>query len=151
MSDVLSLLMARLRDEEGTGPVVNGRLMSYLDTKGKRTIGYGRNITDRGISAEEADHLLQNDAAEVVTDLAAHWSPWASLDMVRRVVIADLYFNMRLGNPKGFVREFGPTLDVVAAGQYQLAATRMRRWKWYRDVGPRRADPLIAMMRTGVA
>ena len=34
----------------------------YLDTVGKVTIGYGRNIGDNGISLEEAQIMFNNDS-----------------------------------------------------------------------------------------
>ena len=41
------------------------RLKPYQDTIGKLTIGYGRNLDDRGISKEEAEYLLRNDISRV--------------------------------------------------------------------------------------
>jgi lysozyme len=145
---VLTLLVDRLQDEEGK-KVRNGRHVVYQDSKGVWTAGYGRNMQDRGLSEGEARLLLANDAADVVVDLAQNWEPWVYLDDVRKVVIGDLYFNMRLGRPAAFVEEFKATLDLVADKKFSEAADHMRAWKWYGDVGPRRADPLIAAMRTG--
>jgi lysozyme len=39
------------------------RLKPYQDTVGKWTIGYGRNLDDRGISKYEAEAMLRNDVA----------------------------------------------------------------------------------------
>ncbi len=37
------------------------RLKPYRCSAGKLTIGYGRNLDDRGISAHEANDLFEND------------------------------------------------------------------------------------------
>lgn len=41
----------------------------YHDTVGKLTIGYGRNLEDRGITFEEAKLLLANDIIEAHNEL----------------------------------------------------------------------------------
>lgn len=146
---ILTMLIDRLKPEEGAVRNAAGRHIVYLDPKGIPTIGYGRNARDRGLSDAEALYLLENDAAQIVVELARAWIPFALLDPVRKLVVADLYFNMSLGNPAGFVSEFKSTLDLIAAGDYAAAASHMRGWTWYHDVGPKRADPLIEMMRTG--
>jgi lysozyme len=127
-----------------------GRHMPYADSKGILSIGFGRNLRDRGISGMEAEYLLTNDSVEVLHDLQMALSYWDQLNDARKLVIADLAFNMAAGNIRGFITEFKPTLDVIGHGRYAEAAERMRVWKWYRDVGPRRAEPLIAMMKSGV-
>jgi lysozyme len=147
---LFDILMSRLENEEGTGPVRDGRYLAYRDSKGILTIGIGRNIQTRGLSREEIVSNLAHDIADVVAELTSVFPAWARLDEVRQSVLADIYFNMRLGDPTGFAQEFAPTLSLIAAGHYAEAAEHMRGWKWYDDVGPRRADPLIAMMQTGI-
>jgi hypothetical protein len=41
---------------------------------GKETVGIGRNLTDKGISREEAEHLARNDIAEACALL--NQFPW---------------------------------------------------------------------------
>jgi lysozyme len=146
---VFDIIAPRLRDEEGTGPIKDGRQLVYRDSEGVWTIGYGRNVQDRGLSSEESEFLLENDVAECVVDLAMTLPFWSQLNEVRQAVLVDLYFNMRLGDPVGFARGFAPTLSLIAGGHYTEAGEHMKNWKWYTDVGPRRADPLIAMMQSG--
>ena len=148
---LLEALMSRLKIEEGTGPLSDdGRMLPYADTKGILTIGYGRNLVHRGLSRLEADYLLANDVMQAVHELQLALPFWADLNDARRLVLADLLFNTRLGNVKGFVSEFGPTLDLIGLGKYVEAATHMRSWAWFRQVGPHRAEPLAKMMEFGV-
>lgn len=121
------------------------RHIPYMDTVGKITIGYGRNLTDRGISESEARYLLQNDITEHVNELkqAIHW--FHALDNVRQEVLANMAFN--LGVP-GLLK-FKNTLASVEEGNYQTAAHGMLDSKWARQVGSR-ATELARVMETGI-
>jgi lysozyme len=131
-------MVRQLRLHEGE------RLKPYRCTAGKLTIGVGRNLEDRGISAEESAMLLANDIAAMERELQ-HALPWAAtLDEVRQRVLLDMAFNLGIVGLLAFKR----TLATVAAGQYQQAATMMLDSKWARQVG-QRAERLSRMMATG--
>ena len=68
------------------------RLRPYKCTAGKLTIGYGRNLEDRGITALEAEYLLEGDLAQVLGDLHFALSYWDELSEVRQVVLIDMSF-----------------------------------------------------------
>lgn len=139
-------LKPQLKKHEGTGPVKNGRFMPYRDSVGKMTIGWGRNLDDRGISEWEAEFLLQNDIDQHLQELITAL-PWvATLDPVRRDVLADMAFN--LGVPK--LLKFENTLDSIKRGKYELAAVQMLQSHWASQVGSR-ALTLAKMMRSGVS
>lgn len=130
-------LLSQLLKHEGL------RLKPYTDTVGKLTIGVGRNLTDKGISEEEAYLLLMNDLKEVIADLSTfEW--YEGLDEIRKRVVIDMRFNL---GPGGF-RTFTNTIKAISEGRYQDAAQGMRRSKWARQVG-RRAERLVRMMETG--
>lgn len=134
----LDLLKAALIREEGL------ELKPYVDTVGKITIGVGRNLTDNGISEEEAMLLLDEDIAYVVVQMAK--LPWFSaLDDVRQRVLADMCFNLGFKGLMSFKR----TLAAVQDGDYTAAARHMLDSKWAQQVG-RRAVRLSAMMQTGL-
>jgi len=59
-----ALARGLLQSDEGL------RLKPYHCTAGKLTIGYGRNLEDRGITEAEAEYLLENDVSEIYEDLA---------------------------------------------------------------------------------
>ena len=139
-------LKPQLKKHEGTGPVKNGRFMPYRDSVGKMTIGWGRNLDDRGISEWEAEFLLQNDIDQHLQELITAL-PWvATLAPVRRDVLADMAFN--LGVPK--LLKFENTLVSIKRGKYELAAVQMLQSHWASQVGSR-ALTLAKMMRSGVS
>ena len=120
------------------------RLLPYRDTVGKWTIGYGRNLSDRGITRSEAECLLRNDLRDVTAGLDRLLPWWRELDVVRRAVLVDMAFNLGVG---GLVK-FTTPLAAVRVGQWEAAAAGLMRSKWARQVGAR-AVRLATMMRLG--
>jgi lysozyme len=119
------------------------RLKPYQDTVGKWTIGVGRNISDKGITHDEAQFLLENDVDECIRDCQSF--PWfRDLDAVRQRVIVDMAFNLGIAG----LRRFRQTLASVERGAYDDAAAGMLRSLWARQVKGR-AVRLAEMMRTG--
>ena len=140
-----ALLEQLLENDEGSGPRDSaGRLKPYRDSVGKLTIGYGRNLDDRGITDAEALYLLRNDIVDVKHELDEHLPWWRQLDDVRQRVIADMCFNMGLAG----LLTFHQTIAFVHAGQYPAASAGMLNSRWARQVG-RRARRLAQMMETG--
>lgn len=132
-------MVRQLRLHEGE------RLKPYRDSVGKLTIGIGRNLEDRGITADESAYLLANDIRAMERDLVAAL-PWvAQLDGVRQRVLLDMTFNLGIGG----VLQFRNTLATIQAGDYQKAASMMLDSKWARQVG-QRAERLSRMMATGM-
>src|SRR5579872_5460595 len=67
----------------------------YQDSRGKWTIGIGRNLSDRPLSDDEIDYLFANDLRMIQGQAATF--PWfAALDDVRQGAILNLLFNMGL-------------------------------------------------------
>lgn len=121
------------------------RLFPYKDTVGKITIGVGRNLTDVGISAVEADILLDNDVDKAWRDLTARF-PWVlRLTEARQVALVNLTFNMGIGGLAKFVN----TLGALKTGAYSTAANGLRRSLWYRQVGKSRSERIISMILSG--
>lgn len=121
------------------------RLKLYSDSLGVPTLGYGRNVRDKGITDDEAQFLLENDLAECIADCETF--PWfARLNPIRQRVIVDLRFNLG-GNG---LRRFQRTLQCVADGDYSGAADNLLRSKWAGQVKTR-ATTLAEMLRTGTA
>ena len=119
------------------------RLKPYIDTVGKATIGVGRNLTDVGISSQEAMLLLEHDIEAVVADLLTFaWFP--RMDHVRQLAIGDLRFNL---GPTRF-RTFKKMLAALERDDYATAAGHLRQSRWYTQVksrGPR----IVQMLATG--
>lgn len=140
---MINKLLEMIKRDEGTGPVNDGRLLPYRDSVGLLTIGYGRNIDERGISQEEADYMLSNDIANSIKE--AHGFPWyAGLDEPRQAVICNMIFNIGLNRFKGFKK----TIEYIENGDFDEAATEMLDSKWASQVG-KRATRLSSIMKTG--
>lgn len=136
--DDLEKLRALLRQHEGL------RLTVYDDTLGVPTIGYGRNLRDRGISHAEAEMLLNNDIAEFIVALSDEFPWFDGLDSVRKRALIDMAFNVGVEG----LRKSPKMLQALLVGSYQTAANEMLDGPWKAQVGVR-ADTLASMIRTG--
>lgn len=154
-----TILEAELIRDEGE------RLKAYRDTKGKWTIGIGRNLDDvgtvpltrtkadvlaNGVNQAEIDQLFTYDINRTANDLDSHLPWWRKLDPVRQRVMLNMCFNMGIGNAAHGLCSFVNTLGMVQCGEYSRAADAMVVSKWEKDVGVR-AHRLANMMRDGRA
>ena len=131
-------MIAQLRLHEGE------RLFPYKCTAGRLTIGVGRNLDDRGITAEESAYLLGNDIDDYWERLETEL-PWIlDLDPVRQRVLLDMAFNLGIGGLLGFRM----TLAAIRGKEYERAAAMMLQSRWATQVGER-AKRLSRMMFTG--
>lgn len=156
------VLRAELKRDEGE------KLRVYRCTEGFNTIGCGRNldavglspaeqlamgctvadVKKRGITQAQSDLLLNNDIARAFADLDRVLPWWRQLDPVRQRVLANMCFNMGIGNGRKDLTSFRNTLRYVREGNYEHAADNMLASKWAGQVG-RRADRLAELMRLG--
>lgn len=128
------------------GKVVrDGRHWPYKDTVGKLTTGYGRNITDKGFSEDEARLMLYNDIQEVIDGLRKGYWWFDELDDIRQEVVINMAFNLGMA---GFGK-FRNTIGYISDGNYRQAASNMLQSRWAAQVG-RRAVELSRMMETGL-
>lgn len=135
----LDALTESIKNHEGL------RLKPYTDTVGKLTIGYGRNLSDMGISNEEASYLLGNDIQSAIREAEAQpwWECVADNDARSRAMV-EILFNMGLSRLNGFTHALGYLLQR----DYQNAAAAFRQSKWFGQVG-NRAVVLTKMIETG--
>lgn len=134
----LKLLKKELIRDEGIS------LKPYKDTIGKLTIGIGRNLSDKGITAEEAYYLLDNDIHEVIAYLEQTYAWFPLISEVRQRVLVNMAFNM---GPRK-LSAFRNTLACIARAEYDEASKEMLKSRWATQVGAR-ATRLSEMMRTG--
>lgn len=120
------------------------RLKPYRCTAGKLTIGWGRNLEDRGITEHEADIMLINDVDEIADFLPSVFPVWDELGTARKACLIDLCYN--LGN-KGFL-SFKKMIKWINRLDFDNAAAEMVKSKWYGQVGGRSRE-LVRIMRTG--
>lgn len=152
-SDYLKL-RGRLQRSEGF------RSREYVDSVGKQTVGFGYNLSDRGVTTleqilghtytgrlthEEATLVLEHDIVTSEGEVRKAFGWFPELDSVRAQVVIDMAFNMGLPT----LRTFKQTLGAMAAGDYNRASHLMLKSKWARQVKGR-AVRLANMMDTGV-
>jgi lysozyme len=136
---MMSKLLEQIKYHEGL------RLKPYVCTAGKLTIGYGRNLEDRGITKYEAELLLSHDLAEVENQLKDKLEFWNALDHVRQAVLINMAFNIGING----LMKFKKTLAMIGTGDYSDAAIEMMDSKWARQV-PKRALDLSVQMDLGI-
>ena len=96
-------------------------LKPYVDTVGKLTVGVGRNLTDKGLSREEALMLLNNDLCDAIDDVRHNFSCYDTLSRPRQLVLISLAFNLGRVGLSRFVRFIGS----VHLGHYDEAADHL--------------------------
>ncbi len=137
-SDEAMTLKDQLMRDEGL------RLKPYVDTRGKLTIGFGRNLTDQGITLVEADLLLDNDMQRHTAEVLALFAWMLGIDDVRREAFINMAFNEGahglLKSPK--------MLRAAEAGHWRLAAIELLNGPYHLQVGDR-AYRLSRQLETG--
>ena len=134
----LATLKAELRRDEGV------RLKPYRDAVGKLTIGVGRNLDDVGITAAEAELLLDADVGRAAADLDRTLPWWRRLTEARQRALLNMAFNLGLPRLLGFEG----MLAALAAGDPVRAAAEALDRRWARQVGER-AQRIARMIREG--
>jgi lysozyme len=107
------------------------RLFPYRCSSGKWTIGFGRNLEDKGITHQEAFYLLQGDIEECVSDVRKVLTSVVYNDLPFRVQSALIDMRYQLG-PGGF-RQFKKMISAIMNGDYIKAASEMRNSLWYQE------------------
>jgi lysozyme len=135
-------LKNRIKKHEGFRDVM------YLDSLGKKTIGYGHLVTEDGIlpgiqySKKELDELFEKDfsiALRDATKLVSH------LDLPNEAFNVVIEMCFQLGLPK--VTKFVNFLDALKKYDYNRAANEMLLSKWYEQT-PARCQELSNIIRS---
>lgn len=137
MTDCVHIAKAVLRDHEGLS------LTAYQCPAGKTTIGYGRNLDDKGVSIGEAEAMLDRDVGEALKDIAGE-SYWHKLTERRKAALIDMRFCL---GPSGF-RQFRRMRAALTLGDYDEAAAQILDSRFAQQTG-RRAENLARMVREG--
>ena len=116
----------------------------YTCSGGKKTVGYGRNLEDIGISEEEAEMLLKNDIYEATNQLLNAFPFMATFSDVRISAMINFTFNVGIGT----VRKFSNTIEYLKNEDWDAAADEMMDSKWAEQVGDR-AIQITEQIRTG--
>ncbi len=135
------------------------RLRPYFCTKGKQTIGVGRNLDDNpitpeeekvigdwrhGITKEAAFFLLRHDINRVVAECEKYIPFWKKLDDERQYALMDMAFNMGIKRLLGFKK----MMAFLGVGNYRQAAVECLASQYAKEVG-RRAQRIAKTIETG--
>lgn len=131
---IKEILLPQLKRHEGL------RLHPYKCPADRWTIGYGRNLEDNGISEEEAETLLANDADRVIHSLQSIPS-FNALSVQRQAVLANMAFQMGFAS----VMRFKNMWAAVEKQDYKTAAAEMLNSRWAGQT-PNRASELARIM-----
>lgn len=118
-------------------------VVPYKDKFGNLTIGWGRNLSCKGISMDEANILLDNDIGEVLAN-ARECAWYLDLNTQRQAVILDMAFNLGWAGLLKFTR----FLEAVEAKLFAVAAAEMLNSGWAHQVGDRALED-AQIMDTG--
>jgi len=113
-------LVKRSKTEEGCN-VTNGRHMLYKCPHRKFTIGYGRNIQERGISEQEAEYLLMNDIKDALRECAGLFPLFPEFSEARRNALVDMMLNMGLPT----FLEFQHMIKAINKDEWNKAAVAL--------------------------
>lgn len=119
------------------------KLKPYVCPSGKLTIGVGRNLTDNGISLEEAYMLLDNDIKRCYRELSVY-SWFIALDPNRQDAIVNMCFNLGISKLLGFKR----MIKALERKDYTRAAIEALDSKWAKQVKGRAID-IASVIREG--
>lgn len=108
-------------------------LTLYKCSAGKNTIGVGRNLDDRGITADEASYLLSNDIDICIDELEVVFPWFSTLSDARQRVVINMCFNLGLTRLLGF-KKF---LAAMETGDWETAGAEMLDSNWSKQVGDR--------------
>lgn len=134
---ITKALIVDLKRDEGL------RLKPYRCSAGRLTIGFGRNLDDKGITKAEAELMLNEDLFDSIDEAKKLFADqWVHLDETRQRVIVNMIFNLGINRFKGFKR----LINAINNKDYQLAAKEMEDSLWYSQVGSR-AVRLFKMMK----
>lgn len=115
----------------------------YRCSADKLTIGYGFNLDDNPLPKHIGEQLLEHKMNDCLRCLRKYeW--YDTLDLVRRVVVIDMMYNL---GPIRF-SQFKKFIAALKDEDYNKAALEMEDSRWYNQVGIR-ARRLVRMMKTG--
>ena len=130
-------LAAMLERHEGR------RTHPYRDIVGKLTIGVGRNLDDRGLSADEIDMLLAHDIAIARAACQALFPAFDGFHYKRQAGMISMAFNLGQTRLAGFRRMRAAIND----GNWIDASNEALDSYWARQVG-HRAVEVAALLRS---
>lgn len=109
------------------------RLKPYYCSKGKLSLGIGRNLDDMGITLEEAHMLLDNDINNVEEEVVRKIKDFDLLPDRAKLVLLDMAFNM--GVPT--LLSFKKMLRAISLNDWDESARQLLSSRYAEQVGRR--------------
>ena len=136
---MIEALKRHLEAEEGR------RNRPYRCPAGFLTIGVGHNLDAKPLSDRAINVILEDDCADVMTELDRHFPWWRNLSSeARRVALASMDFQL---GPQGLMG-FRKMLAALERGDYAEAAAHARDSTGARQT-PSRAARVAGMIERG--
>ncbi|MGB1982209.1 MAG: glycoside hydrolase family protein [Candidatus Puniceispirillaceae bacterium] len=132
---ILSIAQMLVRTHEGV------TVYPYEDTVGKITIGVGRNLSDRGLEADEIETLFATDCQIAETALDAWWPDWREAPASVQIALYSMAYNLGLPRLASFVK----MRHALGRHDYAQAAKDALDSEWAGQVG-RRAEDIAALL-----
>lgn len=123
------------------------KLKPYKCTSGKLTIGYGRNLENRGLTEKECVYLLHNDLVYLNETLPKKISFWDSLSDIRKAVLIDMAYNLGVNG----LLNFKKMLLALSLEEYEKASQEMLKSQWALQVKTRAAELAITMLNNKIS
>lgn len=120
------------------------KLFPYTDTTNHLSIGVGRNLSERGISSNEAMQMLDNDIMYFTAKLDSLFDFFSQLDDNRKIVLINICFNVGVNGFLGFSR----MLQFVKERDFEKASHEILQSKAASQC-PNRYQRLAYVMKTG--
>lgn len=120
-----------------------GRHIAYKCSRYKTTVGYGRNLEDRGLSEEEALYLLRNDIKWAESELRFRFEEYETFPRNIQAVLIDMVFCL---GPGGFDK-FEKFKEAVREADRGKMVKELENSLWYYQAMNRVQDLIRLIMR----
>lgn len=117
-------------------------LKPYECSSGKLTIGIGRNLSDNGLSKQEAYYLFDNDIKNAIRLCQNEFSFFTTLSKQRQGVLVEMCFNMGIKKLKTFKK----MIEAIQNNDFKTASDEMLESRWAKQV-KNRAKILAHLMK----
>jgi len=113
--ELLNEIRDHVKEYEGYSQLV------YECTAGYATIGYGRNLEQRGITKAESEYLLANDLQQCIKELRGIINKFDDLPDKAQLVLIDMCYNLGLSK----LLNFENMLDAIDARDWEEASKQL--------------------------
>lgn len=122
--ELVNEIRDHIKEYEGFSALV------YSCPSGYDTIGFGRNIEQKGITKQEAEYLLANDIQQCIKELKGIINRFDDLPDKAKLVLIDMCYNLGLSK----LLNFENMLDAIDARDWEKAAEELLDSRYARQV-----------------